>query len=154
MDQPTRTMTPEQVHKMLVYMNQADPRIEPNSVNVRIYGNAVGRFEPGLITDVFDRYMENNVEDRKLAVGMLKRLCQSEYEARQREAQRNAPKSIDPGKKSMSQWKEKFPGRALEEYEKGRYLQNPAGYQPLPAHKVPAWTHTNESVFNGLTKTP
>lgn len=144
MDEPNRSMSEQQIEAMLIYMNQADPRIEPNAVNKRIWHRAVGRFEPGLVSDVFEDFVSKN--DTKPTPSAIKSLCQAEFEKREREKNRFAI-THDPSKMSLREFRERFPGRFLAAYQEG-CRQVTGRENPNP----PAWAFDGGgSVVRGLS---
>ena len=139
MAESDRSLNAETTHKMLSYFNQSDPRIEVNPANVRIYARALGKFTPELITEVFDHYRATDSEDRKLSPGQLQKLCQAEFEYRERVAARGQIMS-DPTKISFVEFKKRNPGCALAAYQEG-YRQTHGSDDLSP----PEWTRDDSS---------
>lgn len=124
-------MTPQEVHGFLAYMNQHDPRIEPNPTNVKLWHDQIGHLTPQQASAAFSTFVGRS--DEKATPRQIKLIARSQQEVTQaRERARALP--VADHKITLAEWKRNHPGGFLQAYEEGREQfcwENNLPYAPL-----------------------
>ncbi len=121
----------------LIWLNQIDPRVEPNDASAEAWQRALAKYPAALCREVaLDWTAKNSGAPRPAPI---RDLVKSQWEHHLRLESRKLLTN-DPTKISFVEFKKRNPGRALAAYQEG-YRQTHGCDDPSP----PEWTRDDSS---------